>query len=192
MISRLAIVLGLCLSAAAAADELTPVRVNTFPNAKALPFHAGLANGIFAKHGIKLELEFTENSRSQREGLAAGRFDVAQSALDNAVAMIEVARHDVIIVGGGDSGMNEFFVQGEITSFADLRGRILVVDAPDTAYALQAKKILLQHGLKEGTDYTVKPVGAGAFRFKRSEEHTSELQSQSNLVCRLLLEKKNN
>src|SRR2546430_7583485 len=27
---------------------------------------------------------------------------------------------------------------------------------------------------------------------QRSEEHTSELQSQSNLVCRLLLEKKNN
>src|SRR2546430_13453925 len=26
--------------------------------------------------------------------------------------------------------------------------------------------------------------------WKRSEEHTSELQSQSNLVCRLLLEKK--
>src|SRR5256886_8607433 len=28
--------------------------------------------------------------------------------------------------------------------------------------------------------------------FKRSEEHTSELQSQSNLVCRLLLDKKHN
>src|SRR2546430_6118044 len=28
--------------------------------------------------------------------------------------------------------------------------------------------------------------------FHRSEEHTSELQSQSNLVCRLLLEKKKN
>src|SRR5688572_32366389 len=28
-------------------------------------------------------------------------------------------------------------------------------------------------------------------RSLRSEEHTSELQSQSNLVCRLLLEKKN-
>src|SRR5688572_31615388 len=27
-------------------------------------------------------------------------------------------------------------------------------------------------------------------RWRRSEEHTSELQSQSNLVCRLLLEKK--
>src|SRR5688572_32701803 len=30
-----------------------------------------------------------------------------------------------------------------------------------------------------------------AARAARSEEHTSELQSQSNLVCRLLLEKKN-
>src|SRR2546427_6247378 len=30
----------------------------------------------------------------------------------------------------------------------------------------------------------------GLVEFGRSEEHTSELQSQSNLVCRLLLEKK--
>src|SRR6516165_10092468 len=34
--------------------------------------------------------------------------------------------------------------------------------------------------------------GDHAGRRSRSEEHTSELQSQSNLVCRLLLEKKNN
>src|SRR5688572_32341450 len=33
--------------------------------------------------------------------------------------------------------------------------------------------------------------GAVAVDGARSEEHTSELQSQSNLVCRLLLEKKN-
>src|SRR5256886_4500323 len=32
---------------------------------------------------------------------------------------------------------------------------------------------------------------AGAGGRQRSEEHTSELQSQSNFVCRLLLEKKN-
>src|SRR5688572_33387828 len=31
----------------------------------------------------------------------------------------------------------------------------------------------------------------GSVIASRSEEHTSELQSQSNLVCRLLLEKKN-
>src|SRR2546430_7894562 len=33
-------------------------------------------------------------------------------------------------------------------------------------------------------------VGTTAAWTMRSEEHTSELQSQSNLVCRLLLEKK--
>ena len=166
---------------AAAADELVLVRVNTFPNAKALPFHAGVAKGIFLKHGIKLDLAFTENSRNQREGLASGKFEVAQSALDNAVAMVEVARKDVIIVGGGDSGMNEFFVQAEIKSFGDLRGRTLIVDAPDTAYALQAKKILLQHGLKAGADYTIKPVGAGVFRFKAMAESKENAAAILNL-----------
>src|SRR2546430_11079629 len=42
---------------------------------------------------------------------------------------------------------------------------------------------------------TVIGVGSVAAAFVvavRSEEHTSELQSQSNLVCRLLLEKKTN
>src|SRR5688572_31817455 len=34
------------------------------------------------------------------------------------------------------------------------------------------------------------PQAARRPRVTRSEEHTSELQSQSNLVCRLLLEKK--
>src|SRR6516165_6540107 len=36
------------------------------------------------------------------------------------------------------------------------------------------------------------PGTPGWFHGNSSEEHTSELQSQSNLVCRLLLEKKNN
>src|SRR5207302_8544440 len=33
---------------------------------------------------------------------------------------------------------------------------------------------------------------SGCWRVSRSEEHTSELQSRENLVCRLLLEKKKN
>src|SRR5205085_9012238 len=40
-------------------------------------------------------------------------------------------------------------------------------------------------------DHAGRPVPAASRdRSPRSEEHTSELQSQSNLVCRLLLEKK--
>src|SRR2546426_9173016 len=46
----------------------------------------------------------------------------------------------------------------------------------------------LSAGLKMAADEAAEPV-AGAFRRVRSEEHTSELQSPCNLVCRLLLEK---
>src|SRR5205085_6811835 len=41
--------------------------------------------------------------------------------------------------------------------------------------------------------YSIRPCMIAPRRYRstrRSEEHTSELQSQSNLVCRLLLEKK--
>src|SRR5260370_28265886 len=41
------------------------------------------------------------------------------------------------------------------------------------------------------TDFVIKPCSlAKAIKLPRSEEHTSELQSHLNLVCRLLLEKK--
>jgi len=88
------------------------VRVNSFPNAKALPLHAGVVKSIFARRDLALQLSFTENSTKQREGLAAGEFDIVHSAVDNAVAMVETAKKDVVIVTGGDNGMNEFFVQG--------------------------------------------------------------------------------
>jgi len=162
-------------------SSILEVRVNAFPNAKALPLHAGIAKGIFARRGLKIDLTLTENSRSQREGLATGKSDIVHSAVDNAIAMIEGAKQDIVIVSGGDSGMNEFFVQPDIRSFADLRGRTIIVDAPDTAYALQAKKILAQHGLKEGADYTIKPVGAGVYRFKAMMEDKSNAGGILNL-----------
>ena len=163
------------------AAETTRIRVNTFPNAKALPVYVGIAKGLFAKQALAVELENTESSQSQRDGLAAGRFQIAHAALDNAVAMIEVAKRDVVIVSGGDSGMNEFFVQPGIASFADLKGKTIVVDAPDTAYALQAKKLLLQNGLREGTDYTVKQVGAVVFRYKAMIEDKTNAAGILNL-----------
>src|SRR5260370_28859785 len=54
-------------------------------------------------------------------------------------------------------------------------------------------------GLRAGADdYVIKPFHLEEIkarltvqlRLKRSEEHTSELQSHLNIVCRLLLEKK--
>src|SRR5689334_24363491 len=45
------------------------------------------------------------------------------------------------------------------------------------------------HHIRRVSKYLV-TIGACATRRIRSEEHTSELQSQFHLVCRLLLEKK--
>src|SRR2546430_8700968 len=50
-------------------------------------------------------------------------------------------------------------------------------------------KSIARHGNVMQVDLTVYDART---KDLRSEEHTSELQSQSNLVCRLLLEKKKN
>src|SRR5437016_10425268 len=46
------------------------------------------------------------------------------------------------------------------------------------------------HPVSAGFSDPALPAGYAPFGIRRSEEHTSELQSLTNLVCRLLLEKK--
>src|SRR5436309_8893656 len=64
-------------------------------------------------------------------------------------------------------------------------------DAVDPARLLRAGGHVraLGGGLAEPLGLSEPPDVVRRFR-KRSEEHTSELQSRENLVCRLLLEKK--
>jgi ABC-type nitrate/sulfonate/bicarbonate transport system substrate-binding protein len=176
---------GLSISAVHAADPIL-LHVNTFPTARSLPFYVGVDKGIFARHGLKVELEFTESSERQRTGLANGKFDIVHSAVDNAVAMVEVAKVDVVIVSGGDSGTNEFYVQDYVKDFSDIRGHAVVVDATNTAYALQAKKILLKHGLKDGVDYKLNAVGNGSLRFKNMKEDKNNAAAIMNLPYSLL------
>jgi len=99
-----------------------------------------------------------------------------------------VAKEDVIIVAGGDGGMNELLVRPEINKVSDLRGRAYVVDAPNTAYAIQAKKILLKHGLKEGADYRVVPVGRGELRLKAMAQNKAYAAAILNLPFTLQAE----
>src|SRR5688572_31133849 len=51
-------------------------------------------------------------------------------------------------------------------------------------------RVRVDHRAGRGGRQRAKPFQLPQREVERSEEHTSELQSQSNLVCRLLLEKK--
>lgn len=139
--------------------KLTQLRVNIFNTSSNLPLMVAMNEGYFARRQLTIEVQNTPNSDAQRAGLAAGQFEIAHAAVDNAVAMVESAGQDVVIVCGGDAGMNDLMVRAEINSIADLRGMLLAVDAPGTAYALAAKKILKNHGLLENRDYGVKLAG---------------------------------
>src|SRR5688572_18393370 len=74
------------------------------------------------------------------------------------------------------------------SAFIAAMTEVLALDPqnPDPAGIARAAAVLRAGGLVAFPTETVYGLGAHA----RSEEHTSELQSQSNLVCRLLLEKK--
>src|SRR5256885_7572752 len=52
------------------------------------------------------------------------------------------------------------------------------------------KNLKLTFGIRNLFDKNPPYTNGGGNYFQRSEEHTSELQSPCNLVCRLLLEKK--
>lgn len=141
------------------------LKVIVFPGVQNLPSFAAEAQGLFKKHSVAPELVFTTSSGQQRGGLADGTYQIAHGAVDNAVAMVDVAGVDVEILCGLDHGFNKLMVRPEITSFEALRGKTLGVDAPDTAFALVAFDVLARKGLPRGS-YTVQKVGATRFRLE--------------------------
>ena len=142
----------------APAQALKSIKVMSFPGMTNFPIFVAQHKGLFAKHGIAVELLFTVNSTMQRNGLANNEHQIIQTAADNAVAMVELAKQDAVIVSGGDDGHNHIIVQPEIKSLADLRGTTVVVDAPNTAFAFLLYKALKNSGLNKG-DYKVSSVG---------------------------------
>src|SRR3989454_8695858 len=85
--------------------------------------------------------------------------------------------HDIAIVGGGIVGLATARALR-----ARLPGARLVI--------LEKERALAAHQ----TGHNSGVIHSGIYykpEWMRSEEHTSELQSPCNLVCRLLLEKKN-
>lgn len=187
-----ALLLGIVLCsgriAPAQGPSLQTVRVISLPG-RPLPVVIGEMHGTFAKYGIQVQTESAPNSEVLRAALAAGKADIAHAAVDNAVAMVESAAADVVIVMGGEDSLNELIAQPGIHSISELRGRTLIVDAPNTAYALQLKKMLLSKGLQAGRDYEIKSVGATPMRWKAMRENKEYAASMLGPPTSLLAKK---
>ncbi len=164
------------------------LEVIVFEGVQNLPLFAAEAQGFFAERGVDVNVQFTPNSWVLRDGLAEGRYQIAHTAADNAIAMVEMAKKDVAIVMGGDNGFNNLFVQPDIASFEDLRGKTVLVDAPNTAFALVLYRILEQNGLRRG-DYTAKSVGATPLRLAAMLEDRTAAAAILNLPFRILAER---
>jgi ABC-type nitrate/sulfonate/bicarbonate transport system substrate-binding protein len=163
----------------ARAQAQTTLKVIVFPTIANLALFSAQKQASFSKRGLDVQVQNTPNSEVLRSGLAKGEYHIAHAAVDNAVDMVDVGKSDVAIVMGGDGGLNELIVQKEINSYEDLRGKTVIVDAPDTAYALLLYKMLEVKGLKRA-DYTVKPVGGSLRRYELMVQDKSNAAAMLN------------
>jgi ABC-type nitrate/sulfonate/bicarbonate transport system substrate-binding protein len=141
----------------------TKVSVIVFPGVQNLPMFVAQAKAFYAKRGLAVDLKFTVNSDELRGGLAEGKYQIAHSAIDNAFALKDKANADIAVVLGGDNSFNHLIVQPGIASLADVKGKTVVVDAINTAYAFQLYEMLKQKGVNKG-DYEIKLAGGTALR----------------------------
>src|SRR5262245_30941507 len=171
-----------------ASAEDVRLRVNTFPGPQNLALFVAQDKGLLAKRGLLVEITFTPSSQAQREGLVKGAFEIAQAGVDNAVALVEVARAPVVIVAGGSNGMNELIARPQVKSYDDIRSKTVVVDAPNTAYAFLLYKMLALKGVARG-DYSVLPAGGCTERLNAMREDNARVAAIMNPPCNLLAAK---
>ena len=182
------VAMAVSIAGAKAQTQPTQLTVMVFQGVQNLPLFAAQTRGFFGKRNLEVEIKIAPTSDEMRNGLAEGRYQIVHGAIDNAVAMAEVAKADIAVVCGGDNGWNQLIVQPGVGSVADLRGKTVIVDAPNTAYALQLYDMLAQAGLKKG-DYKVKVVGATFRRLEAIRDDKTIAASMLNPPFSVLAQK---
>src|SRR5262245_37397486 len=138
------------MALASPAVAQTPLTIMVFQGMQNLPLFAAQSQNFFERNGLKVDIKIAPTSDELRNGLAEGRWQIVHGAIDNSVAMVEVAKADAVIFMGGDNGFNSLIAQGDIATIEDLRGKTVAVDATNTAYAFLLYEILKQKGLRRG------------------------------------------
>ena len=74
------------------AQAQTSLKVMVFPSLVNLPIYVADRKGFYTERGLAVEVLHTPNSDVLRNGLAKGDHQIVHAAVDNAVAMAEVAK----------------------------------------------------------------------------------------------------
>ena len=154
----------------AMAQAPAPVNVIIFPGGLSWPIFVAQDKGFFEKQGIAVKVTETPGSVFQIKGLLAGDFDIAMTPFDNVVAYQEDQGEvhfdtppDLFVFMGGISSTLRLIVRPEISSFADLKDKVLGVDALTTGYTLLMYRLLEHNGLPQGS-YRLERLGGTASR----------------------------
>lgn len=138
---------------------------------RTLPMLVAQSRGYYAAEGLQVEYLQVASSTQQFEYLRDGRYDLIQTAPDNvfnyrlnrANPLGRIIRSQLLI--GTDYGMNlRLVARPGINAVAELRGRVLAVDAPASGFAYVLFEILRRHGLELGRDYQIVPAGGALQR----------------------------
>lgn len=147
------------------ANALRRLKVIYFRAAYNLPITLGLERGVFARHGLDLDITYTLGSIMICESLQSGEQDLGALAMDDVVYEVETRGTDVFAFMGYNSGTIQLMARPGIGSASDLAGRKLGVDDPNSGFAFVAHKILQRMGLERGA-YEVVPSGGHNHRAK--------------------------
>lgn len=153
------------------------LRVMLFRAAYNVPVTAGLAQGLFAKHGLEIEIVYTRGSKMLSDGLRAGRCDLGVLSADDVVYEVETHQSDLFIFMGLHGGILGLMARPGIRTARDLAGGRLGVDDPASGFALVAHRILQELGLARNR-YETLPAGG--------HEHRARALLDGNIDAALL------
>lgn len=153
----------------AESGSLRRLRVIFFRAAYNLPVTAGIARGVFAKHGLELEIVYTRGSQMTCASLLNGDCDIGVLAADDVVYEVQAHGSDLFMFLGLHGGILQLIARPEIKAARQLAGRKLGVDDPASGFALVAHKILATLGLRP-SDYETVSMGGQEFRARALAE----------------------
>jgi ABC-type nitrate/sulfonate/bicarbonate transport system substrate-binding protein len=141
------------------------VKLLQFRAAYNLPVHAGIETGIFARHALTLETEYTPGSLYVCQALKEGRCDIGHTAADDVIADVENDdSSDLFLIMGLHSGLFSLVGAPDITSVDSLIGGSVGVDAKTSGFALVLERMLHARGFARD-DYRLIEVGGWESRY---------------------------